>query len=81
MKTEMPPHSEVAEKSQETLRVLQKTERYARSCKHCTDTADSFGRYVSTYCHLKQQHIAIHENDELEECKVCKLYEKKEQRK
>lgn len=41
-------------------RALVRDERYqkAKSCKHCTDTADSFNRYVSTYCHLKQETIA-----------------------
>lgn len=54
---------------------LQKDERYlkARSCVHCTDTADSFNRYVSTYCHLKQEHIAGYK-DKLDACLNCPEY-------
>ena len=26
-------------------------------CKNCTQTGDSFGKYVSHYCHVKQIHI------------------------
>ena len=57
---------------------LQSDERYktAKSCIHCTDTADSFNRYVSTYCHLRQEHIAGYE-DKLDLCKGCSDYEKR----
>lgn len=49
----------------------------ARSCKHCTDTADSFNRYVSTYCHLRQEHIAGADKDLLDRCMACELYERR----
>lgn len=49
--------------------------RFARSCKHCTDTGDSFNRYVSTYCHLRHEHIAGFD-DKLDRCKTCEYYEK-----
>lgn len=57
---------------------LQSDERYitAKSCVHCTDTADSFNRYVSTYCHLRQEHIAGYE-DKLDLCKGCSDYERR----
>lgn len=48
--------------------------RYARSCKHCTDTADSFNRYMSTYCHVRQENIAGGLEDKLDRCKTCELY-------
>lgn len=47
----------------------------ARSCKHCTDTADSFNRYVSTYCHIRQENIAGMDEDLLDRCMTCELYE------
>ena len=54
---------------------LQKDERYlkAKSCKHCHDPADSFNRYVSTYCSKKQEHIAGFE-DRLDGCCNCQFY-------
>lgn len=58
-------------------RKLQGDARYqkARSCKHCTDTADSFNRYVSTYCHIRQENIAGMDEDLLDRCMTCELYE------
>ena len=49
----------------------------AKSCQHCTDTADSFNRYVSTYCHLRQEHIAGMDTDLLDRCTTCELYERR----
>lgn len=49
----------------------------ARSCKSCTDTADSFNRYISTYCHLRQEHIAGAGEDLLDKCMTCELYERR----
>lgn len=49
----------------------------ARSCKHCTDTADSFNRYDSTYCHLRQENIAGIGEDQLDRCMTCELYERR----
>lgn len=59
---------------------LQKDERYhrAKSCKHCTDTADSFNRYMSTYCHVRQENIAGGLEDKLDRCKTCELYGRRE---
>lgn len=51
--------------------------RQAKSCRHCTDTADSFNRYVSTYCHLRQEHIAGVGEDLLDRCMTCELYERR----
>ena len=45
--------------------------------KRCTDTADSFNRYVSTYCHLRQEHIAGADKDLLDRCMACELYERR----
>ena len=61
------------------LRKLRGDARYlkARSSKHCTDTADSFNRYVSTYCHLRQEHIAGMDKDMLDRCMTCELYERR----
>lgn len=60
-------------------RKLQGDARYqkARSCKHCTDTADSFNRYVSTYCHVRQENIAGIDEDLLDRCMTCELYERR----
>lgn len=60
-------------------RQLQKDPRYqrARSCKHCTDTADSFNRYVSTYCHIRQENIAGMDEDMLDRCMTCEMYERR----
>ena len=61
------------------FRELRGDSRYqkARSCQHCTDTADSFNRYVSTYCHLRQEHIAGMDKDLLDRCMTCELYERR----
>ena len=72
------PTGPIYDKEAKLFRELKNDERYkfARSCKHCTDTADSFNRYVSTYCHARQEHIAGFD-DKLDRCKTCKLYEKR----
>ena len=72
----MPDGTYYREKA-ELFRQLSDDPRYekARSCKHCTDTADSFRRYVSTYCHLRQEHIAGLGEDQLDRCMTCELYE------
>lgn len=31
--------------------------QFALTCRHCNRTGDSFGRYVSTYCHKRNEHI------------------------
>lgn len=49
----------------------------AKSCQHCTDTADSFNRYVSTYCHVRQENIAGIDEDLLDRCMTCELYERR----
>ncbi len=58
---------------------LRGDDRYqkARSCKHCTDTADSFNRYVSTYCHIRHENIAGMDEDLLDRCMTCELYERR----
>lgn len=59
---------------------IKESARYkrARSCKHCTDTADSFGRYVSTYCHLRHEHMAgFGEADMLDRCFGCPDYQER----
>ena len=70
-----PHHSELAA----LHRKLRGDARYqkARSCKHCTDTADSFNRYVSTYCHIRQENIAGMDEDLLDRCMTCELYERR----
>jgi len=47
--------------------------KFARSCVYCSDTADSLNRYVSTYCHLRHQHLAGF-GDCLDECRGCMDY-------
>lgn len=49
----------------------------AKSCQHCTDTADSFNRYVSTYCHVRRENIAGIDEDLLDRCATCELYERR----
>lgn len=77
----IPPDTENQRKRNKLLGEYRKTERYqkAKSCKHCTDTCDSFGRYLSTYCHIRQEHIAgsVHEPDKMSRCFDCNLYEAK----
>lgn len=57
------------------------SDRYkmAKSCQYCTDTGDSFDRYVSTYCHLKHEHMfGFSGKDTLSQCFTCKNYKKRE---
>ena len=56
---------------------LRRDERYrkAKSCIHCTDMADSFNRYVSTYCHVLNKSIAgFGDVDLLDVCDGCEHY-------
>ena len=72
------PTGSVYDERKKLFAKLQNDERYlkARSCVHCTDTADSFNRYVSTYCHLLQEHIAGYE-DKLDACINCSDYKRR----
>ncbi len=79
MNTVIPPKTN---KQLERDKLYGKYQRYecyckAKSCKHCTDTEDSFGRYLSTYCHIRQEHIGGSEPDLLYRCMTCELYEKR----
>lgn len=55
-----------------------KRHRFARSYKYCTDVADSFNRYVGTYCHLKQVQMVDVGTDRLDQCFTCESYERRE---
>ena len=76
-----PPDTENQRKRNKLLGEYRKTERYnrAKSCKHCTDIGDSFGRYLSTYCHIRQEHIAgsVNKPDNMDRCFDCELYKKR----
>lgn len=76
--SQMPDGSYYREKAQ-LIRKLRSDSRYrrAKECKHCIDTADSFNRYVSTYCHLRQENIAGMGEDLLDRCMTCELYERR----
>ena len=50
---------------------------FAHSCIWCNDTADSFNRYVSTYCHTRQENIYGLGNNKLDRCKTCEFYRKR----
>ena len=80
MAYQMPPNTPKQDERNRLYARYQKDARYhhAQSCKHCTDLADSFGRYLSTYCHAKHEHIAgsIGEPDKMNRCINCELYEK-----
>lgn len=52
----------------------------ARSCAHCNDTADSRGRYVSTYCHKFHEHLAGFGDGTLSRCRDCPAYEPRGER-
>ena len=71
------PTGPVYDKRAKLFATLQKDERYhyAKSCKHCTDTADSFNRYVSTYCHARQENIAGGMENKLGRCAGCERYQ------
>lgn len=75
--THQMPTGPVYDKRAKLFAALQKDERYhyAKSCKHCTDTADSFNRYVSTYCHIWQENIAGGLEDKLDLCAGCERYQ------
>ena len=47
--------------------------QFARSCVYCTDTADSANRYVSTFCHKRNEHINGF-GDCFDECLGCSDY-------
>lgn len=77
------PINEFTEARRKIFSEIKGTEKYkfSRSCKHCEDTADSFNRYVSTYCHLKQERIYWSpKEDKLAECRSCPNYERRETR-
>lgn len=46
----------------------------AISCTFCNNTADSFGRYVSTYCHKFHEHLAGFGDGTLSRCRDCPAY-------
>lgn len=46
-------------------------------CKYATQTADSFNKYVSVYCHKKNVHIHGFSNCDSNICKNCEMYEKR----
>ena len=46
-------------------------------CKFITQTADSFGKYVSTYCHKKNVHIHGFKDSDPTICEKCQDYSKK----
>lgn len=50
----------------------------AKSCSRCTDTCDSFNRYVSTYCHLHHEHLAGFGGQPCFRCADCKDYSPRE---
>lgn len=80
MREQIPPMSECQRKIAKRAKSIKNTDKYkrARSCQHCTDTGDSFGRYVSTYCHLRHEHMAgLDDKDTLEQCLSCKDYKKR----
>lgn len=83
MEYPMPPNTPNQYKRNKLYACYQKDERYrkAKSCQHCTDVADSFNRYLSTYCHIKHEHIAGTEPDLLDRCMNCKLYQKRSKKK
>lgn len=74
----MPNGTEYRQKAK-WFRELREDSRYqqARNCRYCTDTADCFGRYISTYCHLRQENIAGMGKDLLDRCAACKHYERR----
>ena len=49
----------------------------AQLCKHIVVKADSFNRFVSLFCHYKQENIYGLGNDKMEECMECEAYERR----
>ena len=51
-----------------------------KSCMYCNDTVDSFGRYVSTYCHCVNRNIMFADSsgnilfDKTDECENCESF-------
>lgn len=76
MAYQMPPNTPKQDERNRLYARYQKDERYrkAKSCLYCSDTADSFNRHISTYCHIKQEHIGGFEPDLLDRCMTCELY-------
>lgn len=76
-----PPETANQKKRNKLLAEYRGTDRYkrAKSCKHCNDLGDSFGRYLSTYCHIRQEHIAgsVGEPDKMHRCFDCEFYERR----
>lgn len=52
--------------------------RFAKSCSHCTDTCDSKGAYVSTYCHKFNEHLAGFDGLAGFRCTTCPDYARRE---
>lgn len=46
-------------------------------CAHCTQTCDSFGNYVSHFCHVKQVNIKGF-GDKTYLCEDCKEFVRKD---
>lgn len=66
--------------TQKAYAEVKKTDEYAKakSCIHCTDTADSFNNYVSTYCHIDQTHMYGFGENTLSKCQTCKNYKRRQ---
>lgn len=54
-----------------------KTPKSENNCKFATQTGDSFGKYISTYCHKKNIHIHGFSNCDNTICENCVDYKKK----
>ena len=51
---------------------------FAKTCEYCKDTCDSFGRYVSTYCHKHHVHLNGFAGSNPDICLSCLDYKQKE---
>lgn len=47
---------------------------FAKTCEYCKDTYDSFGKYVSTYCHNRHIHLKGFSNSNPSVCRSCPDY-------
>lgn len=52
---------------------------FAKTCEYCGDTYDSFGRYVSTYCHNHHVHLKGFSNSDPSICNSCPDYKQKKE--
>lgn len=50
---------------------------FAKTCEYCKDTYDSFGRYVSTYCHNRHIHLKGFTDSNPGVCCSCPDYKQK----